>query len=161
MNNIQEIEPLRVSDIAQTLIFNTIWNRMPNKSFISGLWLRAYNKTVLRNNCFLFVLPSEKYRMFRYYFGNIILCTPGERSLWLNATEEERIAYALDLEEKSEGKTTADWNAVKELEKELLVLYKKSFPMTYKGIVGYVYLRSDIESIVGRLNKEFWESFKI
>ncbi len=159
MNN-SEIKPLRISDVAQTLIFKTLWDRLPKKSFISGLWLRAYANTPLWNNCFLYVLPPEKYRYFKYYFGNVILTTPGERGLWMDGTEEERISYALDLEEKSNGVSTADWNGVKELEKDLTVLYSKNFPMTYRGIVGYTYTRDDIERIIGCLNKEFWEGFK-
>ena len=156
-----KIEPLRVSDVAQTLIFKTLWSRLPSKSFISGLWLREYVNTPLWGNCFLYILPAEKYRYFKHYFGNIILCTPGERGLWMQGSDEDRIQYSLDIEEKkSGGKCTANWSGVHELETELKKQYVKSFPFTYKGIVAYHYTLDDQQRIIGRLNKEFWHSFK-
>ncbi len=161
MSNFHEIEPPRASEVAMRLIRNILWQKLPKKSFISGLWLRSYERTPLFPNCFLHVLPIDKYRCFKYFFGNIILVTPGEKGLWEQATEEERIQYALDLEEKSGGSSTADWKSVKALAEELKQEYAKSFPVTYKGIVRYSYTIDDQKLIVGRLNKEFWEGFKI
>jgi hypothetical protein len=160
MNNFHKIEPPRVSEVAMTLIRKTIWQRLSNKSVVTGLWLRTYEHTPLYANCFLHVLPIVKYPYFKYFFGNIILVTPGEHGLWSQGSEEDRIQYALDLEEKSRGKSTADWKAVKQLESELLIQYKKSFPVTYKGMIGYSYTLDQQKLIVGRLNKEFWHSFK-
>jgi hypothetical protein len=89
--------------------------------------------------------------------GNVILVTPGERGLWMQGTEEDRIEYALDLE--SSGKTTADWDAVKKLESELQALYKKNFPITKGYFINYQYPIAEQQAIIGRLNKEFWEGF--
>jgi hypothetical protein len=157
--NIQEIENAKVSEITRTLMFNTMWSRMPQRSFVSGLWLRVYDKTQLWQNCYYHVLHSDKYPYFRYFFGNIILVSPGERGLLLQASEEERIQYALDMEEKSRGKSTANWQAVKDLEIDLLALYKKHFPITKGVIVNYQYSLREQQQVVGKLNKEFWESF--
>jgi hypothetical protein len=160
MTNNHNIEPLKVFEAAQIVIFKTLWDRLPNKSFISGLWLRSYTHTPLWMNCFCYVLPTTKYHYLKYYFGNIILCTPGEKGLWEQATEEERISYALDLEEKSRGKSTANWDAVKEMEIELKILYQKYFPITYKGIINYHYPLEYQKKILNKLNKDFWNSFK-
>lgn len=160
MANNQKIEPLRVSDVAQTLIFKTLWGRLTSKSFISGLWLREYVRTPLWVNCFLYILPIDKYKYFKYYFGNIILCSPGERGLWMQGSDEDRIQYALDIEERSQGKSTANWSGVRELETELKKQYAKSFPFTYRGIIGYSYTLDDQKVIMGQLNRDFWEGFK-
>jgi hypothetical protein len=160
MNNFQEIIPPRASEIAETLIFQTIWNRIPNRSFVSGLWLREFHRTPLWKSCFHRVLSVREYPCFKYFAGNIILLTPGERSLYTQCTEESLIHYALEIEEKTQGKGTADWNVIKDLEKDLIVQYKKYFPVTYKGIVAYKYHLREIEVIVGHLNKEFWDGFK-
>jgi hypothetical protein len=157
--NIQEIENAKVSEITRTLMFNTMWSRMPQRSFVSGMWLRVYDKTQLFQNCFYHVLHSDKYPCFRYCFPNIILVSPGERGLLLQGTEEERIQYALDMEEKSRGKSTANWRAVKELELELKTLYGIHFPITKGIIVNYQYSLVEQQQVVGKLNKEFWESF--
>ena len=77
----------------------------------------------------------------------------------MDGTEEERISYALDLEEKTNGRTTARWDEVKQLESELLVQYSKSFPTTRGMLVGYQYSLEEQKSIVGALNKQFWDSF--
>jgi len=160
MNNFHEITPPRVSEVAETLIFQTIWNRMPNKSFISGLWLREFYRTPVWKNCFLNVLPVKDYPYFRFYCGGIILLTPGERSLYLQCTPESLINYSLDIEERTGGKGTANWKAIDDLKTELLVLYKKNFPVTYKGIIGHRYTFDDQQRIVGPLNKKFWDGFK-
>ena len=159
MSKIHEIESLSVSEVAQTMIFKTLWDRLPSKSFISGLWLREYVRTPLWKNCFLHVLSVKEYPYMRYYFGNIVLCTPGEKSLYEQASEEERISYALDIEEKSKGRSTANWDGVKSLQSDLIAQYKKSFPATRGMIVGYRYSLEEQQAIIGRLNKEFWDSF--
>ena len=159
MAYLQEIPPVGVPDIAQTIVFKTLWDRLPSKSFISGLWLREYVRTPLWKNCFLNILPVKEYPYFRFYFGNIILCTPGERGLFMDGTEEERISYALDLEEKTNSRVTARWDEVKQLEAELLVQYSKSFPTTRGMLIGYQYSLEEQKSIVGALNKQFWDSF--
>ena len=151
----EEIKPLRVSDVAMTLIFRTMWIRMPNKSFITGLWLRAYMNTPLQNNCFLRVLPVEKYPYFRYLFANYVLCTPAEKAIYEQCTPESLIQYSLDIEEQSRGKNKADWDAVKLLEADLKELYKKHFPYTYRGMINYSYTLEQQKQIIGRLNKDF------
>ena len=93
------------------------------------------------------------------YYGNIILCTVSERALWMQGTAEDRIHYALDIEEKTKGASTANWAGVKDLEKELLALYEKNFPSTHGMLVGYNYSLGEIRDIVSKLNKEFWDSF--
>ena len=159
MAYLQEIPPVGVPDIAQTIVFKTLWDRLPSKSFISGLWLREYVRTPLWKNCFLNILPVKEYPYFRFYFGNIILCTPGERGLFMDGTEEERISYALNLEEKTNGRTTARWGEVKQLESELRIQYAKSFPTTRGMLIQYKYSLEEQKSIVGALNKQFWDSF--
>jgi hypothetical protein len=154
------ITPIKPSEAALAMIYSTLWRRMPNKSFVTGLWLRCYYNTPLYYNCFLHVLPVQKYKYFKYYFGNLILTTPGERGLYMDGTEEARIAYALDMEEKSRGTATADWNALRELETDLKKLYNKYFPITKGMIVGYEYSLPEQARIIGKLNAEFWKGFQ-
>ena len=78
----------------------------------------------------------------------------------MDGTEEERISYALDFEEKTNSRVTARWDEVKQLEAELLVQYDKSFPTTRGMLVGYQYSLEEQKSIVGALNKQFWDSFE-
>ena len=160
MDNAYLIEPPRVSEVTETLIFQEIWKRIPNKSFVSGLWLRELHRTSLWKSCFHRVLSVREYPGFKYFAGNIILLTPGERSLYTQCTEESLIHYSLEIEEKTQGRGTANWDVIKNMEAELLVEYRKHFPVTYKGIIGYSYSLKEIEAIVGHLNKQFWESFK-
>lgn len=155
-----EIEQIKPSEAALTLVYKTIWQRLPNKSFVSGLWLRTYFGTPLFFNCFYHVLPEDKYKFFKYYFGNIILLTPGEGALLKQGTEEERISYALDLESQSRNKITADWNAVKELESDLKKLYERSFPTTRGMFINYRYTLEDQARIIGKLNAQFWKDFQ-
>ena len=77
----------------------------------------------------------------------------------MDGTEEERISYALDLEEKTNGRVTARWDEVKQLEAELLTQYSKSFPTTRGMLIQYKYSLEEQKSIVGALNKQFWDSF--
>lgn len=158
--NTHQIEPPRASEIAETIIFRELWKRVPNKSFVSGLWLREFYGTPLWKNCFLRILSIKEYPYFKYYAGNLVLLTPGENALYSQCTPESLIHYSLEIEEKTQGRGTADWNRIKELEKDLLVLYKKKFPVTYKGLIGYKYSLEEQKSIVGALNKEFWGYFK-
>lgn len=160
MANYTEITPPDMADVAQTIIFKTLWDRLPAKSFVSGLWLRSYVNTPLWQNCFLRILPVKDYGYFRWYFGNIILCTPGEKGLFEQGSEEERIAYALDIEQNSRGKASARWGAVRDMENELKTLYKKKFPGTHGMLVNYSYSLEEQQRIIGRLNKEFWDSFE-
>ena len=88
------------------------------------------------------------------------MTTPGEHSLWDQATEEERIQYSLTLEQESRGKATADWNKMKELQKELEMEYKKAFPVTRGMIVGYHYSLEEQAKIIGKLNKKFLQELK-
>lgn len=159
MNNFQEIEPPRASEVTMMLIRKTIWERTPNKSIVSGLWLRSYLKTDLWGNCFCHVLPVREYPYFKYYMKGIALLTPGETGLWMQGTTEERIQYALDFEEKSAGKNTARWDILAKIEIELLAEYRKHFSYTYKGIVDYKYSLEEQQFKIGALNKQFWESF--
>lgn len=149
-----------VSLVAERIIFKTLWDRLPKKSFISGMWLRDYFNTPLWGNCFMRVLPVNKYPYMRFYFGNIILLTPGERALYEQCTPESLIHYSLEIEEKSGGRCTANWDAVKELETELLVEYKKYFPYTVRGIVGYKFTLQEQQALIGHLNKKFIDGLK-
>ena len=91
---------------------------------------------------------------------NIVLVTPGEAGLWTQATEEERIQYALDIEFRSKNKDTANWAILKHLAEVLDVEYKKVFPVTNKGIVGYKYNADEIKTAVGKLNERYILSLK-
>ena len=155
-----QIQLPRVSQVAEQMIFKTLWDRLPKRSFISDIWLRDYAKTPLFNNCFAHVLSVKEYPYFRMYYGNIILCTIGEKALWDQASEEALINYALDIEERSEGRCTARWDNVKELKKDLIVLYKKYFPYTVNGIVNYKFSLDEQRTLVGYLNKKFIGSLK-
>jgi len=150
----------RASEVAMQMIFKILWDGMPKKSFVTGLWLRSYVNTPLWNNCFLHVLPVKQSPYFRFLYANIILVTPAERALYDQCTPESLIHYSLEIEEKSRGKETARWDAVKELEEELKVLYKKHFPSTRGMSLNYTYTLEDQERIVGKLNREFWDGFK-
>jgi hypothetical protein len=155
-----EIKPVTVSEVAMRMVMNVLWQRLPKKSFISGLWLRSFENTPLWPNCFLHILPIDKYPMFKYYYGNIILATPGERGLWMQGSEEDRIQYALDIEEKSRGNATANWKAVHELEGDLIILYKREFPTTRGMFINYHYSLNEQQQIIGTLNRKFWSDFQ-
>jgi len=88
------------------------------------------------------------------------MVTPGEKGLWDQGTEEERIQYALSIEEQSRGRATADWAKVKMLEEELKAEYKKYFPITKGIFVNYQYSLADQGKIVGSLNKKFISGLK-
>ncbi len=155
MYNYSELELPKDSEIAMELIRRILWSKLPRKSFLSGLWLRTYHNTPLWANCFLHVLSGEKWKCFKYYYKNIVLVTPGESGLWTQGSEEDRIHYALTLEQESRGKATADWNKLKELESELIKEYAKYFPRTRGMLINYQYSLEEQGRIVGQLNRKY------
>lgn len=159
-NNSIEFKPIRMSDVAMKMLCNTLWAVSSKKSIVSGLWLRSFERTELFSNLFLHVLTPDKYPCFTFYYGNVILVTPGEHALWKQASEEERIQYSLSLEEQSKGKATADWGVIKRLEASLDVLYKKHFPSTKGMLLNYYYTFGEIKDKVGALNKKFLSDIK-
>lgn len=160
MANNKMIIPPKPSEFAELQLFKYIWHKSNKRSFISGLVLRDFEGTDLWHNMFMHVLPKgqNKYPHFKYYGRNIILGTPNEHHLLDNGTEDQRISYALDVEEKSGGKNTADWAKVKALEEELKLEYKKNFPTTKGILIGYKYTIWDVQEIVGKLNKVFFDN---
>ncbi len=146
---------LSPSAIADTLAYSLIWQNSSKKSFISGLWLRSFYGSVVFPNCFCRVLNPFKYPYFMHYLKNIVLTTPGEHALWHQGTEEERIGYALSVEQQSRGRATADWDKMKSLVQELELEYKKYFPTTRGMIIGYKYPLDEQSRILGKLNKKF------
>lgn len=90
----------------------------------------------------------------------IALVTVGEAGLWMQGTAEERIQYSLDFEEKSGGKNTADWSVLSRLETELLTEYRKYFPYTANGIVGYKFTLNEQQAVIGHLNKKYIDGLK-
>jgi len=108
------------------------------------------------------VLPKgqNKYPNFKYYARNIVLGTLDEHNLWDNGTEEQRITYALEVEEQSEGKNTANWQKLKDLAEELRKEYKLYFPTTKGLIIGVKYGLQEVMEVVGHLNKVFFDSLK-
>lgn len=152
---IYQINPPSISEVTANLVYNIIWNRYSKKSFISGLWLRSFLGTQLFPNCFMNILSPVKYPHFTWYYKNLILSTPGEAALYHQGSEEEKIRYALNLEQESRGRVTATWDDVKALEKELLAEYGKYFPSTKGMLINYMYSPEEVVRIVGKLNKEF------
>ena len=144
-----------MSEVTANLVYNIIWNMYAKKSFISGLWLRSFVGTQLFPNVFMNVLSPVKYPHFTWYYKNILLATPGEAALWFQGSEEEKIRYALNLEQESRGKVTARWDNVKALEKELKAEYAKYFPSTKGMLINYAYSPQEVMRIVGMLNKKF------
>ena len=106
------------------------------------------------------VLEGQQWRYFKYYYKNIVLVTPGERGLWMQGSEEERVHYSLTIEEQTRGQQTAQWNKIKELEEILKVEYKKYFPSTKGMFLNYHYTLEEQSEIIGRLNKKFLQSLK-
>lgn len=157
---INRMDLLGVSLVAMQMIYKILWNKLPRKSFISGLWLRDFENTPIFPNCFLHVLPPDKYPYFKYYFKNIILASPGEAGLWIQASEEERITYALEIEASTGGKNTARWDDLKRLEASLIVDYGKVFPRTRGMLLDYRYSLEEQKEIIGKLNKKFFDSLK-
>lgn len=148
--------------LTQIMLFKQFWLLSNKKSFVSGLFLRDYMNTDLFLNLFAHVLPKaqNKYPYFKYYARNIVLLSPGEHALWDQGTEEARISYALEVEERTGGKSTVDWAKLKALEEELKVEYKKVFPTTIGMIIGVKYTPEEVFHKVGKLNRAYWDSFK-
>lgn len=159
---INGLDGLPISQQTEVAVFKMVWSLNPPRSFISGFWLREFMGSPFFFNLFAHVLPKaqNKFPYFRYYYKNIVLLTPGEHALWDNGTEEARISYALDVEEKSGGKTKVDWNKLKSLEEELKLEYKKIFPTTKGLIIGYKYDKEEIMERVGGLNRQYLEEYK-
>lgn len=132
------------------------------RSYVSRKHLRQFYGTKIWYSCFAHVLSKSmsKYPYFRYYAKNIVLLEPNEHFMWDQGTEEQRINYALDIEEKTNGNGTADWDRLKALETELKAEYKKYFPSTYQGMLNYRYSMDEILPVIFELNKKFFESLK-
>lgn len=159
MNNV-EFQPIKMSGVAMKMLCNTLWGVSSKKSIVSGLWLRTFERTELFPNLFLHVLTPDKYPCFQYFYGNLVLVTPGEHALWRQASEEQRIQYSLSLEEQTKGKATADWGRIKILESELKLEYQKYFPSTKGMLLNYYYTFEEVRDIVGELNKQFLNNLK-
>jgi len=146
--------------LTQMAIFKQVWIHSNKKSFISGLFLRQFEGNDLFINCFAHVLAKgqNKYPYFKYYAKNIALLTPVEHHLLDNGTEEQRINYALDIEEKSNNKNTCDWKKLYELRDELEKEYKKHFPVTFMGIINYKYSPDEVFDIIGQLNAKHFNN---
>ncbi len=158
MNNIPEFVPPSVRQVSDVLIFKTIWGIYQHKSFVSGLWLRSFAGTPLFMNCFMRILDTKDYPCFSHALKNIIPCTPGELGLYVGGTEEERIQYALDLEEKSRGTSTAKWNVIKSMAEELKSDYKQLFPSTRGIMINYKYSLKEQGVILGKYNRQFLDN---
>ena len=145
--------------LTQVAIFKQIWLYSNKKSYITDVFLREYMNTELWLNCFAHVLAKgmNQYPYFKYYAKNIALLAPGEHSLLDHGTEEARINYSLDIEERTKGKSTANWQKLYDLRDELKVEYKKHFPTTKGMMIGYKYDPEEQIKIVGKLNKKFFE----
>jgi hypothetical protein len=156
MANYHEIGLPGPSEVTMALMRNTIWQGSIKKSIVSGLWLRTYLYSPLFVNCFLHILPPDHFPYFKFYFKNIALVTPGEKGLWDQGSEEERIKYSLEIEEQTRSICTANWGILKTLDEELRLEYKRVFPITKGFIVGYHYSLIEQQKIIGRLNKEFF-----
>jgi len=155
-----EIPSLKPSRVVMNLIYRILWEKLPRKSIVSGLWLRPFENTTLFPNCFTHVLAPEKYPYFRFYLKNIVLTTPGERGLWIEGTKEERILYSLSIEEKSKGRDKADWSVLKQLQTVLTAEYGKFFPTTRGMFINYYYDLNEQKRIIGVLNEKYILSLK-
>ena len=153
------MEILKPSEVTFNIVCQLIWKMVPPRSFISGLWLRDYEKTPDFKRCFLRILPVKDFRYFAFYARNIVMCTPEENDLWKSGTEEQRINYSLDIEEKSQGRQKAEWGQIKTLQTSLETEYKKIFPYSKGLIVGYRYSLQEQQEIIGELNKRFFNRF--
>jgi len=163
MNPKPQIQPIKLSEMAESTMFKVIWTTLPRRSFVSDQWLRIFEGTPFFFNMFAHVLPKaqNKFPYFRFYLRNIVLLSPDEHFLWDNGTEEARISYALDVEDKTGGKKTVDWNKLKDLEADLRKEYQKYFPSTIGTMIGCKYSLSEQNAIIGELNKQFLDSLII
>lgn len=156
--NKENIFPKEASKFTEIQIFKMIWHYSNKRSFVSGNHLRQYIGTKYELNIFAHVLSKakNKYPLFRFYAKNIVLLDPIEHKLLDQGTEEQRINYSLDIEEKSNGKFKVDWYKLKNLQRELKKEYKKYFPQTRHGIIGYKYSFEEMYDVISKLNKEFF-----
>lgn len=163
MSNVPIFErPGAGAHLTQTAIFKQIWLLSNRKSFVSGLFLRDFMNTPFFYNCFAHVLAKgmNQYPLFKFYAKNIVLLTPLEHTLWDQGTEEARIAYSLEIEAATGGRTKADWDKLKALEASLKEEYKKAFPTTIGMMIGIKYTPEDGAAKIGKLNKQYWEELK-
>jgi len=153
---------IQPSVMAESLLFKMIWAHSDKKSFLTNVWLRDFLNTPLWYSCFAHVLPKglNKYPYFKLYARNIVIVTPDEHHLIDNGTDEQRISYALDVEEHSGGRNTANWNRLKVLEAELRAEYLQWFPSTRGMMIGCKYSEAEVVTIVGALNNEFFHPTK-
>jgi hypothetical protein len=161
MSNVHIFEkPGRGSQITQIAIFKQIWMVSNKRSFISGLFLREFLNTDLFINCFAHVLAKgqNQYPYFKYYARNIVLLTPGEHALLDQGTEEARISYSLNIEERTKGKSTADWQKLYALRDDLKKEYDKMFPTRIGLVIGYKYSPEEQMAKIGMANKKYFES---
>lgn len=148
--------------LTQIMIFRQIWSLSVKKSVISGTFLRDLEGKDMWVNCFAHVLAKgqNKYPYFRYYAKNIALISPKEHHLLDNGTEDQRIAYAKEIEKKTNGRCKVDWQKLYDLRDELEKEYKKHFPATFMGIINYKYSPEEVLEKVGKLNAKYFESLR-
>ena len=146
--------------ITQVALFRRVWNASNKRSELTGLHLRQYEGTEMWFSCFAHILAKgqNQYSHMKYYAGNIFLLTPEEHFLFDQGTEEKRISYALDIEERTGGSQTAEWDKLKDKKEKLKMLYKEKFPYSYKNIVAYKYSPEEVMAIIGNLNKQYSEA---
>jgi hypothetical protein len=162
MENVPQFEPLKPSQVSEIVIFKLLWGILPRKSFITGLWLREFENTPFFFSMFCHVLAKgqNKYPYFKHYMRNIVLLTPLEHHLYDNGTADQRISYALEVEEASGGKITADWGRIEALRQDLLKEYREHFPTTRGLLIGYKYDLNEQQKIIGMLNKKYIDDLK-
>jgi len=146
--------------MTETVIFSQIWKHSNKRSYLTGMHLREFANTPLFFNCFAHVLAKSqsRYPKFKYYAGNIRLLTPAEHSLFDQGTEKARAKYKREIEKKTNGRATADWDKLYELRDALIELYNEKFPTTVQGILNYKYTPEDIMAVLIPLNKEYFDA---
>lgn len=152
------LELPRTGEMSESLMFNILWRHLPRKSFVSGLPLKMFpHKHPLWYNLFAHVLSKAKnrYPHFKLYFKNIVFLTPHEHFLYDQGTGAARIQYALEVEERSRGKSTVDWARLDILREDLKEEYAEAFPGN-KGIMrGYKYSPDEVAKIILKKNKQY------
>jgi len=147
------------SAMTQIMMFRHLWTILPQKSFLTGVWLRDLKGTPLFLNCFAHVLSKaqNKYPYFKTYYRNVVLLSPFEHALLDQGSEEQRISYSAEVEAASGGKNRADWAKLEALRAELLAEYKKYFP-SHKGLlIGIKYSPDEVRDTITILNSRFLE----
>ena len=145
----------QIEAISQAMLFKQVWLLSNKRSFVSGLFLRDFKDTPEFPSLFAHVLSKgqNQYPHFKLYAKNLALLKPLEHSLWDQGTEEARISYSQDVK-------SADWQPLKDLEKELKKEYKKYFPTTRGLLINYKYTPEEVGKIIGKLNRKHWESMQ-